>query len=109
VLGRVGSRERQQELLAAMARVSDGFLLSAPCRYFPVEVHTFVPFLHWLPAPVHRAVWRRTGLSFWAEEANLNLMGVRELRRLLPSGGRAQIRLLRTFGWPSNIELFWSR
>ena len=108
VLEHVGSREQQRAFLAEMARVSKCFLLYVPYRYFPVEMHTFVPFLHWLPAPWYRAVWRHIGLDFWADEANLNLMGVRELRPLLPAHGRTQVRLLRTLGVPSNIEVFWS-
>ena len=109
VLEHVGSRDQQREFIAEMARVADAFLLYAPYRYFPVEVHTFVPFLHWLPAPWYRAVWRRTGLGFWADEANLNLMGLAELGPLLPAHGHVRVRLLRTFGWPSNIEVSWTR
>jgi SAM-dependent methyltransferase len=109
VLEHVGSRARQREFIAELTRVAGAFLLYAPYRYFPVEVHTFVPFLHWLPAPWYRAVWRRIGLEFWAEEANLNLMGLRELRPLLPAHGRTRVRLLRTFGVPSNIEVWWTR
>jgi hypothetical protein len=109
VLEHVGSRARQREFIAELTRVADAFLLYAPYRYFPVEVHTFVPFLHWLPAPWYRAVWRRIGLDFWADEANLNLLGLRELRPLLPTHGHTQVRLLRTFGVPSNIEVWWTR
>ena len=64
---------------------------------------------YWLPAPWYRAVWRRIGLEFWADDANLNLMGLRELGPLLPAQGRTQVRLLRTFGVPSNIEVWWTR
>lgn len=109
VLEHVGSRDEQRAFLAEMARVARSFLLYAPYRYFPVEVHTFVPFTHWLPAPAYRALWRGIGLGFWADEANLNLMGLRELRPLLPKHGHAEVRLLRTFGWPSNIEVWWRR
>ena len=109
VLEHVGSRAQQREFIAELARVADAFVLYTPYRYFPVEVHTFVPFLHWLPAPWHRAVLRRIGLGFWAEEANLNLMGLRELKPLLPSHGHARVRLLKTFGLPSNIEVHWTR
>ena len=48
-------------------------------------------------------------MRFWAEESNLNLMGLRELEPLLPTFGRARVRLLRTFGVPSNIEIHWTR
>ena len=109
VLEHVGSRAQQRHFLEEMARVSNSFLLYVPYRFFPIEMHTFLPLTHWLPAPWYRAFWRRLGLAFWAEESNLNLLGVKELRPLLPSFGHTQIRLLRTFGVPSNIEVLWTR
>lgn len=109
VLEHVGSQSNQQRFLAELARVSHTFLVYTPYRYFPVEMHTFLPFSHWLPARCHRAFWRMLGLEFWADERNLNLLSIRTLKRLLPSFGRSKIRLLRTWGWPSNIELHWQR
>ena len=109
VLEHVGSRAQQREFIAELARVANAFLLYAPYRYFPIEVHTFVPFLHWLPAPWYRAMLRRIGLGFWADEANLNLMGLKELEPLLPAHGHTRVRLLKTFGVPSNIEVYWTR
>jgi SAM-dependent methyltransferase len=109
VLEHVGSNERQREFLAEMARVSNAFVLYTPYRWFPVEVHTIVPFLHWLPAPWYRPVLKRLGFGFYAEEENLNLLGRRDVRRLLPARGRATLRLLKTFGLPSHIEVHWTR
>jgi hypothetical protein len=109
VLEHVGSREQQERFLGELARVSDAFIAYTPYRYFPVEMHTLLPFIHWLPVGTYRALWRRLGLRFWAEESNLNLLSIRTVRPLLPRFGNATVRLRRTFGWPSNIEIFWTR
>jgi hypothetical protein len=109
VLEHVGSRRSQQGFLAELARVSDAFLVYTPYRYFPVEMHTFIPFTHWLPAPVYRKLWLGMGMTFWSNEANLNLLSLRDVRAILPSQGRSTLRLVRTWGWPSNIEIHWRR
>jgi Methyltransferase domain len=107
VLEHVGSRENQRKLLAELARVSDQFIAYTPYRYFLIEMHTFWPLAHWLPTSWHRSLWRACGQSFWAEESNLNLLSVADVRAILPDKGTASIRLLNTLGWPSNIEIHW--
>jgi Methyltransferase domain len=109
VLEHVGPEAAQRAFLAELARVAEAFVAYTPYRYFPVEMHTFLPVLHWLPDAWYRAIWRRIGLDFWADERNLSLLSVRALRRVLPSFGESQVRLLRTWGWPSNLELYWRR
>ena len=49
VLEHVGMRPDQQHFLSELARVANEFVAYTPYRYFPVEMHTFFPFLHWLP------------------------------------------------------------
>lgn len=107
VLEHVGSEARQKHFLGELSRVADAFVVYTPCRYFPVEVHTILPLTHWLPAPWYRALWRRWGLGFWADERNLNLLTIPDVKRLLPSFGHAVVRLTWTFCLPSNIEIYW--
>lgn len=109
VLEHVGACDRQRSFLAECARVADTAVVYVPYRYFPVEMHTFTPFLHWLPRPWHRAVWRWTGKEFWAREENLNLPSLGEVRRLLPGGIASRVRLVWSLGWPSNIEIVMGR
>jgi hypothetical protein len=107
VLEHVGSTAQQRRFLGELARVAPAFVAYTPYRYFPVEMHTLLPLLHWLPVRWHRRLLKRLGLDFWAEEANLNLLARREARALLPPSGSGAARLLWTAGWPSNIELTW--
>ena len=62
-----------------MAR--QGICLSTPNRWFPVEFNTQLPLVHWLSKPSSRALMRRLGYSFFAEEDNLNLMSRRQLAK----------------------------
>jgi hypothetical protein len=107
VLEHVGAEHHQRHFLSELARVANQFIVYTPYRYFPVEMHTFFPFLHWLPSGIYRAALRKVGLAFWADERNLNLLSVGAVKRLLPSRGYPSIRLLTTCGWPSNIEIHW--
>lgn len=109
VLEHVGVEPDQRHFLTELARVADEFVAYTPYRYFPVEMHTLLPLVHWLPSAMYRALWRKLGLVFWADERNLNLLSLATVRRLLPSLGGARIRLLWTCGWPSNIEIHWRR
>lgn len=49
VLEHVGTREDQKFFLEECMRVSRKIFLTTPNRYFPIEMHTFLPLLHWLP------------------------------------------------------------
>ena len=93
--------------MGELARAAPAFIAYTPYRYFPVEMHTLLALLHWLPVRWHRRLLKRLGLAFWADEANLNLLSRREARSLLPPSGSGTVRLLWTAGWPSNIELTW--
>jgi len=79
----------------------------------PIEVHTFLPLIHWLPKRLHRQILRHLGLSFWAAEANLNLLTRRELAGLVTealraTGRSAQWSILqyRLLGLSSNLILW---
>lgn len=109
VLEHVGAYENQIGFIRECGRVAGKALyMTTPNRWFPVEFHTVLPLVHWLPKPAFRALMRSTGRAFFAEEANLNLMGAGDLRR---AAGAAlpdfdvRITSARLLGWPSNLLL----
>lgn len=113
VLEHVGSAAQQQFLLQELLRTSRNVFLTTPDRAFPVEFHTFLPLIHWLPKALHRRFLTLLGRSFWAAEANLNLLTRGDLARLVTAalhatGRQAQwsIRSHRLFGLSSNL-LLW--
>ncbi|MGH8612101.1 MAG: class I SAM-dependent methyltransferase, partial [Gammaproteobacteria bacterium] len=65
--------------------------------------HTLVPFIHWLPQPLHQALLRTVGKEFWSSTETLNLLTSGSMRKLFPKCAELSIRSLRLFGWPSNI------
>lgn len=108
VLEHVGSAERQAEFLRELVRVArGGVFVTTPNRWFPVEFHTVLPLVHWLPKPTFRALLRAMGKPFFASEANLNLLSARELKKLAARAGipQATVKTVAIAGWPTNLLL----
>jgi SAM-dependent methyltransferase len=103
VIEHVGDREHQRHFLSECLRIGRRFFLTTPNRWCPVELHTFLPFVHWLPQPMHQAVLRRVGQQEWASTDNLNLLSVGELRALFPPGIRPDIRKVHVMGMSTNL------
>ncbi len=94
VLEHVGSPAAQAAFVAELARVAHVAFITVPHRFFPVEHHTGIPFLHWTNASFAVAC-RALGKQDWSEPNNLILMTSARLRRLAaaaaPAGRPVQI------------------
>lgn len=112
VLEHVGSFANQRKMIRECLRVARrGIFVTTPNRWFPIEVHTQVPLLHWLPTPVYRGLFRKFGYDYFADEANLNLMSRRTLMQATDgiAGWKFKVASATLFGWPSNLMLFARR
>lgn len=109
VLEHVGDRGRQREFLAELVRVADTFFVTTPNRWFPLELHTFLPLLHWLPQRAHQAILRRIGLRQWARTEHLNLVGRRDVKAMMPAGVTYEVIGHRILGWTSNLIIHGRR
>jgi len=67
VIEHLGSEENQQRFAAEVRRVGKRYWVQTPNRWFPVEVHLLMPFLHWLPRSWQSAVARRFTVWQWIE------------------------------------------
>jgi SAM-dependent methyltransferase len=108
VIEHIGSRDNQAKLLKELWRVCrKGIFVTTPNRWFPVEFHSLIPILHWLPAPMFRSVLRAVGQTVLAEEENLNLMSRRDMLQAAKDAGitGAQVTGARLAGWTSNLLL----
>lgn len=108
VIEHVGSYAEQKRMIAECFRVAKhGVFITTPNRWYPVEFHTLLPFIHWLPKPLHRMLLKLIGMSFFASEANLNLMDRKRLARICREIGIVNytIKSIRTFGLKSNLIL----
>jgi hypothetical protein len=108
VIEHVGSLARQCAFVAECCRVARrAVFITTPNRWFPVEFHTVLPLVHWLPKEVFRTLMRYTGRGFFAEERNLNLMTAGALSRAASAnpGFTHKVCSVALGGWPSNLLL----
>ena len=105
VVEHVGSRENQRRFVADVVRVSRRSFFTTPNRWYPVDLHTQLPLLHYLPGPVHRRLYRLLGFEFFSHEENLNLLSRSDLAALVPPGKRFEIHRHWFLGLPSNLLL----
>jgi SAM-dependent methyltransferase len=85
VLEHVGSEQHQVAFVRELTRVAKRVFISVPNRYFPVEHHTAIPFLHFWRRGFEAAC-RWLEKAEWADERNLILMSWKRLSALAPKG-----------------------
>ncbi len=81
VIEHVGAAEQQRRFVAEALRVGRRVFLTTPNRWFPLEVHTRLPFVHWLPDAAAGRAYDLAGMA-WARENHL--LGPGDLRSLFP-------------------------
>jgi len=85
VIEHVGSRDQQRSFVHELCRVGRTCCITTPNRWYPIEFHTVLPLVHWLPPSWFRTLLRLLGKDFWAKEENLNLFSSSELRAMFPN------------------------
>ncbi len=93
VIEHVGGREKQLLFLREIKRVARRAFFTTPNRFFPVEVHTRTPFLHYLPKKSFDTYLVRTGKE-WAAGDYMRLLSLRELSFLLNEAGISGYRII---------------
>ena len=86
VIEHVGDRAKQRLFVSEALRVGRRVFLTTPNRRFPVEVHTRLPFVHWLPDRLAHHAYDATGKGF---ARDVHLLSKRSLESLFP--GRVRI------------------
>jgi SAM-dependent methyltransferase len=74
-----GGRDGQRRFVHELCRVAGKVFVTTPNRYFPIEVHTLLPFAHWLPRRLRDPLLRARGFDDVLEP-----LGPRELASLFP-------------------------
>lgn len=108
VIEHVGTRADQKKFVDECLRVSNYFFITTPYKWFPVEMHTQIPFLHYLPPRVFRYLLKKLGEDFYSEESNLNLLDKAAFLSLFPQNISVQIKFFYAAGFPSNMVAFGS-
>jgi SAM-dependent methyltransferase len=94
VIEHVGGSGRQRAFVAEALRVAPRVFLVTPNRWFPVETHTGLPLVHYLPPRLFRGLLGRTPYAIWASEDQLNLLTASSLARLFPP----EVRMMVEYG-----------
>jgi SAM-dependent methyltransferase len=103
VIEHLGSRERQRRFVSELCRVGKLCCLTTPNRWYPLEFHTVLPLLHWLPPRAFRRVLSKMGREFYASERNLNLLSERDFAPFVPPASEWRTERFRLFGPISNL------
>ncbi len=90
VLEHVGSKSSQEFFISELSRVADRVFISVPNKYFPIEHHTCLPFVHYSKLAFYVAC-KFTNKMAWTKEENLTLISYRHLQTLVPFGRRGNI------------------
>jgi SAM-dependent methyltransferase len=109
VLEHVGERSAQRQFVIEALRVSKSFFFTTPNKWFPVEIHTMVPFIHWFPRKIHQAILKALGFHFFAKTENLNLLSSMTLSSLFPKNTNINLIHKRVIGFSSNLIVYGTK
>ncbi|RYX87119.1 class I SAM-dependent methyltransferase [bacterium] len=82
VIEHVGDYNKQLFFLSEVIRSGKRVFITTPNRWFPIEVHTRLPFLHFLPKKYFDKVLYLIGKS-WASEDYMNLLSIKDIKKML--------------------------
>lgn len=103
VVEHAGDPAAQRHLVHEVCRTCRRVLFTTPNRWFPVELHTFLPLVHWLPKPAFRGILRTLGYGALSLEENLNPLGAREFLALFPEGRENRLLDVSRLGLRTNL------
>jgi SAM-dependent methyltransferase len=106
----VDPRERAF-FMAELMRIGRSIFVTTPNKYFPIELHTFVPLLHFLFPRVFYGLLDRKIINQFYNRTNLMLLSEGDLWRLAgnKSGWKFEVEKIRLFGMVSNLVLIGQR
>ena len=108
----VGSFKNQVKFIEECFRVSKKKLfITTPNRFYPIDFHTRLPFIHWLPKFIHRKILTILNDNFLNKEKNLNLLCKKSLIKICKKINLQNYKIysIKTFGLTSNFVLIISK
>lgn len=101
VIEHVGGEQAQIFFLQEIKRVAKKSFISTPNRWFPIELHTKIPFLHWMPKSVFDKILVFFNKS-WAAGDYMHLLSLKQIQSLLDRAGIKDYQIIK------NKFLFWT-
>ena len=89
----VGDRSKQILFIKEINRVSKLAFITTPNRFFPIEVHTCTPLLHYLPKKIFHRYLELIGKG-WATGEYMHLLSLTELTTILARAGLAKYKII---------------
>ena len=101
----VGNYNNQKMMLSNMVKLSNNIIIiTTPNRFHPVDFHTKIPLIHWLPKNIHRKILKFLNLSFYSREENLNLLSKSDFIQLAKDENISyEFKYIRLLGFISNL------
>lgn len=95
------SFETQKKLAEEIRRVGKSYFVQTPSRNFPVESHSWLPFVAFLPRPMLLKTLKASN-RFWIKKTipDYNLLDKKEMKKLFPE---AEILTEKKFGLVKSI------
>lgn len=107
-LEHVGSFDNQKKMIQEAIRVAkNNVVILTPNRWFPIETHTKLPLVHFLPKSIFRKIAKILGFQDLSKEENLNLISIKEVKQILSRLGTENYKIekLKFFCFTSNIAI----
>jgi ubiquinone/menaquinone biosynthesis C-methylase UbiE len=104
----IGSFDDQISFTEEMLRISkNSIFIQTPNRFYPIDFHTIIPFIHWLPKKIHRKLLKFLNLHFYSKEENLNLLSKKDLKKICKILNIRKYKILehKLFFFTSNLIL----
>ena len=105
VVEHVGTREDQERFVSELVRVGRAGFVTTPNRWFPIETHCKLPFVHWLPR--RASLWLLARLG--KKKVNWLLLSARGFRSLFPPTVRRTSMSTKVLRWPVTLVLVYRR
>lgn len=95
VIEHVGGPAQRTEFISEHLRVAKKVFIAFPNRWFPVEHHTGLPFLHYTPR-LFRTLLNGTRYSYWTHPENMDFLDGRSIMKDWPKSGRSPAAIVNT-------------
>lgn len=104
----VGSFKNQLKMIKNISKLTNKiFFITTPYRFFPIDFHTKLPFIHMLPKKIHRFILTLLFLDEYSKEENLNLLNLHEIDTLIKKINKKDFYIvvdkIKLFGLVSNL------
>jgi hypothetical protein len=100
VVEHVGPLEEQRRFVHEICRVARRGMVTTPSRWFPIESHTRLPLLHYLPRDAYLRALRQEAWGVW-------LLSARQFLRLFPEDVEVKLVPGRILGMTATLNVIY--